>query len=51
MRVYVLINGRTRATCGVYTTNESAVHYAKLYAIDSWYIKEYVIDTAPIQLA
>ncbi len=49
--IYVLVNGRTRAVCGVYSDHELAVIAATEYKIDSWHIVERKLDVPPVQLA
>jgi hypothetical protein len=49
--IYVLVNGRTRAVCGVFSTNRLAIEYAENFKIDSWHIIERALDAAPVQIA
>jgi hypothetical protein len=51
MMIYILVNGRTRAICGVYTTREQAVGVAEFCQIDSWHIVERELEAMPVQFA
>jgi hypothetical protein len=51
MTIYILINGRTRAICGVFSSNDEAIKNAEFYQIDSWHVVERKLDAAPVQYA
>jgi len=51
MAVYVLVNGRTNAVCGVFSSPAEAGRHAMWFKIDSWHIVERSLDAPPVQLA
>lgn len=51
MTVFILINGRTRAICGAYSSLEIAGIMARVHDIDAWHIVERTIDIPPVQYA
>lgn len=51
MVVFVLVNGRTRAVCGVFSSAAAAGAAAAVVGVDSWHVVERVLDALPVQIA